>query len=191
MATTGLTQQSAYGDYLRRNGNRGFDWRYPALALGAPLAGAALSAVPALGGGASSGIVGPLSSDGLSWAAPAAKAGGMTFGNLLKLGELGTGIATNLIGQRQQNHALSQDAFARSNEFAQQMALLQQQNQQAQRQWEAEQAQRAQEYAMAQEDRQRRMGLEDATEARRSDYRNTIGQPALMRLRDLLHLGGR
>lgn len=201
MADIGRNQQSAYGEYLRRNGNRGFDWRYPALALGAPLAGAVAPALFGAGGAAASvpGAVGASAAPlGEGTVIGATGAGGMTFGNLLKLGELGTGLVTNLIGQRQQNHALDQDASARANEFAQQMALLTQQNQQAQRQWEAEQAQRAQDYTltledrrMAQEDRARRNALEDAAEARRADYRSSFGQPALMRLRDLLHLGGR
>lgn len=114
----------------------------------------------------------------------------MTFGNLLKLGELGVGLGTQWIGQRQQNRALDQDARQRSQEFTQQMALIQQQNQQSQRQWEAEQAQRAQEYRLALEDRDRKYRLEDEREARRAP-RRAMAQQAMLRLGDLLRLGQR
>lgn len=137
-------------------------------------------------------------------AAPsAAGVGGMTFGNLLKLGELGVGLTTNLIGNRQNNRALERDASMRQNEFGQQMAMLQQQNAMARQQWEADQAQRAQEYAalqqdraLQQQDRQRRIAEEDrlraldeAREQRRAPYRQ-MSADALLRMRDLLRLGG-
>lgn len=197
MPYIGMNQDTPYGRYLRSHGNRGFDWR-----MAAPVAGiAALPAIGALLGGGAAASAAPAASGSSFWggvtaptfgasaagaSAPAVTAGasGMTFGNLLKLGELGTGLTTQLIGQRQQNRALDRDALMRSNEFQQQMALVQAQNAEAKRQWDAEQLQKANEYA-------RVTRLEDEREARRANYRQTIGDPALLRLRDLLRLGGR
>lgn len=164
-----------------------------ALAGGAALLGGGAAAPAASGtsfwGGVTAPTFGASTAAGAGVAGSTAAGAGMTFGNLLKLGELGTGIVTNLFGNRSNNRALDRDSMLRQNEFAQQMALLQQQNQQAQRQWEAEQAQRAQEFAMAAEDRTRRNALEDAREGRRTTYRTTIGDPALLRMRDILRLG--
>lgn len=144
------------------------------IGLAASGAGAAASAAPSVAA---------------STAGTAGTAGaGMTFGNLLKLGELGAGLFTNVIGNRQQNRALDRDSLLRQQEFSQQMALAQQQQAQAQKQWEAEQAQRANEYALAIEDRNRRIKLEDEREARRAPYR-AMAQQALMRFGDLLRLG--
>lgn len=197
MAYIGMNQRSPYGEYLRTHGNRGFDWRVPVFGLGAPIAASfapALFSGAGAGAGAAStaaGTAGTAATTAAGVGAGAAGAGGMTIGNLLKMGELGTGLFTNVIGQRQQNRALDRDALMRQNEFAAQMAMLQAQNEQARRQWEADQQQRANEYALALEDRNRRIKLDDEREARRTQYRTTIGDPALLRMRDLLRLGAR
>lgn len=114
----------------------------------------------------------------------------MTFGNLLRLGELGVGLGASLYGNRVQGRALDRDSAQRAQEFQAQMAMLQQQNAMAQRQWEAEQAQRAQEFGIAQEDRARRIRLEDEREARMAPFRQARAD-ALIRLRDLMTLGRR
>lgn len=128
-------------------------------------------------------------------AAPAAAASttgasGMTFGNLLELGKLGVGLGTNLIANKQQNRSMANDAAQRSNEFAQQMALIQQQNEEAKRQWEAQQAQQAQQWQIQMADRDRQLRLQDEKEARMAPRRAFAAQ-ALSRLGDLLRLGGR
>lgn len=123
-------------------------------------------------------------------APPTTTGAGMTFGNLLRLGELGAGLTTSVLGNRSQGRALDRDAAQRAQEFAQQQALLQRQQDEGRRQWEAEQAQRAQEFALAMEDRTRRIRLEDEREQRRAPYR-AMAEQARLRMADLLRLGRR
>ncbi len=153
-------------------------------AVAAPFAMAAAPVMGAFGGGAAAASAAPAAASGTTAGA------GMTFGNLLKLGELGTGLVTNVIGQRQQNKALDRDSAMRAQEFAQQQALIRETNAQNQRQWEADQAQKSNVYAMDVADRDRKIRLEDEREARRAPYRQ-MAQQARMRLGDLLRLGGR
>lgn len=172
-----------------------------ALAFGGPMVYSALAGAGAGAAGASVPGVVAGGSAPLGVGSVAATGGGMTFGNLLKLGELGTGLVTNVIGQRQQNRALDRDAGLRSQEFAQQLEMARADQEQARRQWEAEQAQRAQEYALAIADRDRRVRLEDEDRTRkyrmederqaRLAPRRAIQQQALMRFGDLLRMGGR
>jgi len=161
-------------------------------------AGGAGAAGAGAGAGASAGAAAGSAGAGAAGAGAAGTAGGgMTFGNLLKLGELGVGLGTNIYNNRQNNRAMQNDATMRQNEFAQQMQLVQQQNALAEQRYQAEQAQRAQEFAMLQEDRQRRIAeenrvraLDEAREQRRAPYRQ-LSNDALLRMRDLLRLGGR
>lgn len=94
MADNGRQQNSPYGAYIRANGKRGFDWRYPALALGAPLAGAAGSAVFGAGGAS----IPAAASSGVSAAPVAAAGAGMTGQTGLQLASLLGNIFTNLWG---------------------------------------------------------------------------------------------
>lgn len=161
-----------------------------AVGIGVPAAAFAAPAIAGTFGASSAAAAAPAATSAATSAGTAAAtgAGGMTFGNLLKLGELGAGLFTNIRGNSIQNRALDRDSMARSNEFAQQMAMLREQNAQGQRQWDAEQAQRAQEFALAQEDRTRRMRLEDEREARLAP-RRAMAEQARLRLVDLLRLG--
>lgn len=154
------------------------------VAFGAAALPFAAAAAPLFAGGAAASSAGAGAAVG-----GGATGAGMTFGNLLQLGQLGAGLGTQLYANRVNGRAANQQAVQQQNEFAQQMALLQQQNAQAQKQWEAEQAQKAQDYALALDDRNRRIKLEDDKEARRQQYRTQLGDPATMRLRDLLGLG--
>lgn len=173
----------------------------------AAIAGPAVAGMFAGGGGAAAGgaaaasgggygslfsgtgqFLAPVSGAVTGGGAATAGAGGMTFGNLLRLGEMGAGLFGSIAGQRSQNRSLDRDSAMRSQEFAAQMAMLQQQNEQAKRQWEAQEAQRAQEFALTMEDRNRRVRLEDEREARRAPYREMAAQ-ARLRLGDLLRLG--
>lgn len=163
------------------------------IASAVPLAFAAAPAIGAVGGsGGVASVPGAVGASAAPLGAGTVGVGGgaMTFGNLLRLGELGVGLGASLFGQRAQNRALDRDSTQRSQEFAAQMAMLQQQNEFARQQWDADQAQRAQEFALAQEDRTRRIRLEDEREARAAPFRQARAD-ALIRLRDLMTLGRR
>lgn len=164
--TSGMNQQSAYGNYVRTHGPRGFDWRYPAIALGAPLAGAGVQALMA-GGGAAGGAASASSAvtggstaipAGFSYA-PAAAAGGgaagggMTLGQFMNIANLGVGIGTSIYGQRSQNRALQQQMQLQRDQYAAQMQADAQARDEDKRRWEASQANLVRQMAAEDEER--------------------------------------
>lgn len=167
-------------------------------AVASPFVAAAAPAVLGAfsGGGAASGAAG--SAAGAS--APAVGAG-MTFGNMLKLGELGVGAATNILGQRSQNRALNQQQAIDQRNYGEQMQLAREQEayrrseadrvaKQEEARWQTEEAYRQKQVAADEEERAYSRRLMDEREARRAPKR-AAGQAALLRLQDLLRLGGR
>lgn len=143
----GVNANTPYGAYLQSHGNRGFDWRYPALALGAPLGGAALQAM-FTGAGAAAGAAGAGSVNGLpvtplASSVPMHAASGVATATLPKatstLGprlatmfnskgmDLGVNAGLSLLSMRSQNKANDQ---ARADALAAQREALALQRQQ-------------------------------------------------------------
>lgn len=175
----------------RKNFGRLFNV-FRAVGLGVP-AGAV--AAPFVAGGGVAASAAPAASGAATAAGTTAVGGGMTFGNLLRLGELGAGLTSQLFANRSQGRALDRDAGLRQQEFQAQMAMAQRAEEESRRRWDAEQAQRAQDYTLALEDRQRRQSVEDFDmqrlrdrEARRAPYR-AMAEQARLRMADLLRLG--
>lgn len=145
-------------------------------------------AIPAAGMG--------IASAAASSAAPAVVAaktgGGMTFGNLFKLAEVGVPAITGLFGQRSQNRALDRQQQMEQANYAQQIAMARENETyrrseservaaEEARRWQAEEAFRQKQWEAQERDR---VDLEARREPRRQ-----ASQRALLRLQDLLRLG--
>lgn len=184
-------QDSPYGRYLqqRDRDNRAGFMKGVVLPVAAFATGGA--AMGALGPGSAAasvpGAVGSASAPLGTGAVVGSAGGGMTFGNLLRLGELGAGLVTQGMANRSTNRQLSSDAAMRSREFDQQMALLQSQDAEDRRRHDAAQAFQEMQWKASEEDRLRKIRLEDEREARRAPYR-AMSQQAMLRLSDLLRL---
>lgn len=171
-------------------------------AVASPFVAAAAPAVLGAfsGGGAASGAGSAASAAGSAAGASAPAVGaGMTFGNMLKLGELGVGAATNILGQRSQNRALNQQQAIDQRNYGEQMQLAREQEayrraeadrvaRQEEARWQTEEAYRQKQVAADEEERAYSRRLLDEREARRAPKR-AAGQAALLRLQDLLRLG--
>lgn len=162
-------------------------------AVAAPLAVAAAPAV--MGAGAASAGAGSAAAT----AGASAAGGGMTFGNLLQLGQLGAGLVTNGLAMRTQGRQANADAIARARELADQTAFTRETEatrraefQAAQdaleRRWLAEQKFEQDKWRVTEDERLHTRELADQREARRAPYR-AMSQQALLRLGDLLRLG--
>ncbi len=109
-------QTDANNAALRQKHANSMKWQNRLVNIGkvasaVPLAFAAAPAFAGMGGaGAASGAAA---------GAPAAAGGGMTFGNLLQLGQLGAGLGSQIFGMRSQGRQANQDAVARQGELAQ------------------------------------------------------------------------
>jgi len=198
MAYTGMNQQSAYGDYLRSHGNRGFDWR-----MAAPVAGiAALPAIGALvggaGGGAAAGGAGASSTIPI---VPAAAAGKFTLGGLIDVAKVAIPAVTGILGQRSQNKALDRQSQREQATYAEQMQMAREQEayrraeadrvtQQEERRYHIEQANRAKELAAAEEERAFRRSIDDYNFRHLQD-RDARRQEGRLRLMDFLRMGQR
>lgn len=165
MPSLGPNQNTAYGNYLRANSNRGFDWRYPALALGAPLIAAG---APALFGGGAVASTGGAAAATTAGAPTAATVGtGLTLGKVLNnpLTALGVNAITSLMGMRSANKANQYQADRNAEGLAAQLALEREriENEKAEaaatraedtRRWNAEEAYRVKQAADAEAERQ-------------------------------------
>ncbi len=130
-------KNTPYGQYLASQGNRGFDWRVPAVALGGPLAAAA---APALVGGASASFGAPAAIGGATAGAPSA-AGAFSLGNILKAPLTGLGVQGFLswLGNRSQNKAAKYATDAQAQGLEKQLALEAANQAEQKRQFDAQQ----------------------------------------------------
>lgn len=175
----GFQHDTAYGQYLRSHGPRGFDWRYAA-----PVAGiAAMPAVAAVGGGSAAGsaTLPAVATEGIGFSSAG---GGMTLGSLLgsRGFEAAMNAGTSLFGMRAQNRANRYAADANSRLMAEQIAMererlrVQQEadaadRADAERRWAAEQAFAAKQFDAGEEERAYNRSLVEAREARRAAFR--------------------
>lgn len=162
----------------------------PKLAYGVIGAATAGAAAPLFGGGAAASSAAPAVAQ--SSVPAAAKAGGMTFGNLFKLAEVGVPAITGLLGQRSQNRALDRQQQLEQQNYAQQIAMAREHETyrrseaervaaEEARRWQAEEAFRQKQWEAQERDR---LDLEARREPRRQ-----AAQQARLRLQDLLRLG--
>jgi hypothetical protein len=200
MGYVGMNQDTAYGNYLRSHGPRGFDWRYLA-----PVAG--IAAAPALGallggGGTAASVNGlPLVPHAAPVVAGGTSGGGMTLGSLLGSRGFETGVnaLTGFLGNRSQNkanrYAIDANARLTADQIRFEQERIRRQEEadaldraDAERRWNAEQALRAQQHAASEEERAYNRRLMDAREARRAVFR-PYSERAMRTLGSILGIG--
>jgi len=185
MAYIGMNQNSPYGQYVRANGPRGFDWRYAA-----PVAGiAALPAIGAAFAGGSGfasvpGAVGASSAPLGTGTVTGGSGMGFSLGKLLGsrgFDTVANGV-TSLLGMRAQNNANRYATDANSALMARQIAMAEAQikaehdaneadRADATRRFDAEQAFKAKEFDASEEERAYNRKLLEDREARRAVFR--------------------
>lgn len=205
MANRTANDDTAYGNYLRSNGPRGFDWRYAA-----PVAGmAALPALAAIGGGsaaagaaaapsapAAGGYGALFGGNGafLGGAAPhvATTAARFSLPNILRLAEVGVPAVTGLIGMHAQNKANTRQFAAEQGNYNQQLQFAREQESERKAEAARVAAEEARRWAIDQQNQQRQMAAADeerAFQRRLVEEREARNQQRRMQLADFLRMG--